>query len=240
MIAEGLVRAGARVCVVGRRAETLAATAERLSALGAPAHGTCSWIAGDVGNDEGVSQIATQYRDREEQLHALINNAGTAWAGAIDAYPLAQFNKVLSVNLVGPFLLAGALLPLLRATGTASDPARIINIGSADGTLPPRYDTFAYSASKAGVHMLTRHLAYSLRGDNIRVNAIAPGLFQTKMTAFAFRDEESTRDALAEIPVGRAGSPDDAEGIAVFLCSRASAYITGAIVPVDGGYASLR
>jgi NAD(P)-dependent dehydrogenase (short-subunit alcohol dehydrogenase family) len=235
MMATGLVRAGAHVYIVGRHPDVLAATAERLSALG-----TCVAIPADIGTEEGARQVAAAYGAAEGELHALINNAGTAWAAPLEDYPLAQFNKVLSVNLTGPFLLTSALLPLLRAGADAADPARIINIGSTDGTLPPRLDTFAYSASKAGLHMLTRHLAYSLRAENIRVNAVAPGLFETKMTAFQFRDEESTRKALAEIPVGRSGTPDDAAGIAVFLCSRASAYITGAIVPVDGGYAAMR
>jgi len=176
----------------------------------------------------------------EDRLHALINNAGAVWAAPVDDYPLKGFEKVLSVNLVAPFFLAQGFLPLLRAAAAAGEPARIVNVGSTDGQLPPRYQTFAYSASKAGLHMLTRHLADQLRGDGILVNTLAPGLFPTKMTAARFRDEAATREALAEVPLGGAGDALDAAGAAIFLCSRASAYMTGSTLQIDGGYASLR
>jgi NAD(P)-dependent dehydrogenase (short-subunit alcohol dehydrogenase family) len=235
MMAKALVDAGAQVYIVGRNADVLQATATELSV-----NGRCVAIPGNLATDEGVQQVVAAYGERESTLHALINNAGTAWAAPIEEYASARFENVLSVNLVAPFRLATLLLPALRASATAARPARIINIGSTDGTVAPRYETYAYSASKAGLHMLTRHLAHRLREENIRVNAIAPGLFETKMTAFRFRNDEAEAEALAEIPIGRAGTPDDAGGAALFLCSPASAYITGAILAVDGGYASLR
>jgi NAD(P)-dependent dehydrogenase (short-subunit alcohol dehydrogenase family) len=235
MMAEALVRAGARVYIVGRNAEVLTKAAASLSQ-----HGHCVAIVGDLSAEQGIESVVAQYAEHETSLHALINNAGTAWGAPIEEYSGERFARVLTVNLLAPFEIAVRFLPALRASASAGNPARIINVGSTDGTLPPRYETYAYSSSKAGLHMLTRHLAYRFRHENIVVNTLAPGLFQTKMTAFRFRTDEGTAEARAEIPVGREGSPDDAGGAALFLCSRASAYITGAVLPVDGGYASLR
>jgi NAD(P)-dependent dehydrogenase (short-subunit alcohol dehydrogenase family) len=236
MIALGLARAGARVYIAGRKADTLAATAEEGKAAG----GHVVPISADISTEQGVAALLDEYQEHERTLYALVNNAGTAWSAPLEEHPVTQFNRVLAVNLVGPFNLVIAALPLLRAAATTDDPARIINIGSTDGHVPPFYDTFGYSASKAGLHMLTRHLALRLAAENIRVNTIAPGLFETKLTAFRFRDEASTQEVLSEIPVGRAGTPEDITGAVLYLCSRASTYINGAVLPVDGGYASLR
>jgi NAD(P)-dependent dehydrogenase (short-subunit alcohol dehydrogenase family) len=236
MIALGLARAGARVYIAGRHADTLATTAEEGTAAG----GHVVAISADIGTEDGVAALIAEYRQHEDALYALINNAGTAWSAPLEDHATAQFVKVLTVNLVGPFSLTAAALPLLRAGASPDEPARIVNIGSTDGQVPPHYDTYGYSASKAGLHMLTRHLAHRLRTENIRVNTIAPGLFETKMTAFRFRTEESTREVLSEIPVGRSGWPEDIVGAVLYLCSRASTYVTGAMLPVDGGYASLR
>ena len=235
MIATGLVAAGAKVYIVGRDAEQLEKTAATLNE-----QGTCRPVQADISTPDGIAALVAAVSTHEDRVHALINNAGAVWAAPIDDYPLKGFEKVLSVNLVAPFFVAQSLLPLLRTAATAGEPARIINVGSTDGQLPPRYQTFAYSASKAGLHMLTRHLADQLREDGILVNTLAPGLFPTKMTSARFRDEDTTRETLTEIPLGRAGDALDATGAAIFLCSRASAYITGSILQVDGGYASLR
>lgn len=235
MMAGALVEGGARVYIAGRNAQTLEDAAAKFST-----QGSCTPIVADVSTEDGIDKVVTEYTGHEQSLHALINNAGTAWGAPIEEYASERFEKVLKVNLVAPFELAVRLLPVLRASASPDKPARIINVGSTDGTLPPRYETYAYSASKAGLHMLTRHLAHRFRSEHILANTIAPGLFETKMTAFRFRTEESAAEAAAEIPIGRSGSPDDAAGAALFLCSRASTYVTGAILPVDGGYASLR
>lgn len=199
------MRAGARVYIVGRNAEVLTKSAASLSQ-----HGHCVAIVGDLSAEQGIESVVAQYGEHETSLHALINNAGTAWGAPIEEYSGERFAKVLTVNLVAPFELAVRFLPALRTSASADNPARIINVGSTDGTLPPRYETYAYSSSKAGLHMLTRHLAYRFRHENIVVNTIAPGLFETKLTAFRFRTNEGAAEARAEIPIGREGSPDDA------------------------------
>ncbi|MFC7719935.1 SDR family oxidoreductase [Nonomuraea recticatena] len=111
----------------------------------------------------------------------------------------------------------------------------MINIGSVDGIRVPALESYAYSATKAGVHMLTRHLARQLAPEHITVNAIAPGPFESKMMAFAL-DDPATRELVAGgVPLGRIGRPDDMAGAAIFLSSRAGAYLTGTVIPVDGG-----
>ncbi|MEX0591994.1 MAG: SDR family oxidoreductase, partial [Nitriliruptoraceae bacterium] len=129
-------------------------------------------------------------------------------------------------------------LGLLEAAATADEPARVINVGSIDGLRVPELESYAYSASKAAVHHLTRHLARTLTPRHINVNAIAPGLFPTKMTAFMFEDDATA--TVSQIPAGRAGRDEDMAGVALYLASRAGAYTTGAVIPVDGGAATLR
>jgi NAD(P)-dependent dehydrogenase (short-subunit alcohol dehydrogenase family) len=235
LIASGFVEAGAQVYIVGRNPELGARVTSILSR-----RGSCSFIGADLSSDDGVQAVFDRVSSEYSEVHVLVNNAGTAWGAPLQEYPVSAFNKVLAVNLVAPFQLITTLLPLLRKAANESDPARIINVGSTDGTLPPRYESYAYSSSKAGLHMLTRHLAHRLARESINVNVLSPGLFPTKMTALRFRDDDAEREASEEIPVGRPGERSDICGAAIFLASRASAYITGAILPVDGGYASLR
>ena len=170
---------------------------------------------------------------RESQLDILVNNAGAAWGAPMEEYPEAGFDKVMNLNLKSVFFLTTGFLPLLRKAATQDDPARVINIGSIDGIRVPVLQNYAYSASKAGLHMLTRHLAHHLVDESISVNAIAPGPFPSKMTAFMF---EAGEDVVAsQVPMGRAGRPDDVAGTAIYLASKAGAYLTGAVIPVDGG-----
>jgi NAD(P)-dependent dehydrogenase (short-subunit alcohol dehydrogenase family) len=143
---------------------------------------------------------------------------------------------VLALNVKGVFHLTKFLVPLLEKAGTAEEPARVINIGSVDGLHVPVMDTWSYSASKAAVHHLTRHLARRL-APVITVNAIAPGPFESKMMAATL---EAFGDEIARTaPLRRIGRPDDMAGTAIFLASRAGAYLTGAVIPVDGGIATL-
>jgi NAD(P)-dependent dehydrogenase (short-subunit alcohol dehydrogenase family) len=228
MIAEGFVRNGARVIITARKAEACDETAERLSE-----HGDIVSIPGDLSTSEGRTAFAQAVAGRFPELDVLVNNAGANWGAPLDEYPESAWDKVHEVNVKGLFELTRQLLPNLRAAASAEDPARVINIGSIDGLRVPMFDNFAYSASKAAVHMVTRHTANRLAKDHVTVNAIAPGPFPSKMMAFVL--EEHAEEIAAGVPLGRIGQPEDMAGIAIFLASRAGAYLTGTIIPVDGG-----
>jgi NAD(P)-dependent dehydrogenase (short-subunit alcohol dehydrogenase family) len=235
MIARGLLRAGAaKVYLAARKAAELEAAVAELSGLGA-----VEAVPADLGTADGVQALADAIAAKEDRVHALFNNAGAAWGQPFDDFPESGFDKVFDINVKGVFLLTQALVPLLNAAATEDDPARVINTGSIDGIVAPERgrDNFSYSASKAAVHMLTRHLAGEL-APRILVNAIAPGLFPSRMTKVMLAaGEESVGAAM---PLGRVGRSDDMAGIAVFLASRASTFITGAVIPVDGGVSTIR
>ena len=230
MIARGFVENGVRTYITARKEQELMATADELSALG-----ECIALPSNLGSLEGVSAFAAAIRERESALHILVNNAGATWGAPIDEFPESGFDKVMDVNVKAPFFLTQALLPLLRASGTADDPARVIMIGSIDGIAASTTDNFPYGASKAGVHMLARHLSSKLVSEHITVNAIAPGPFESKMMAFVLDDPAGRAAIEAGVPRGRIGSPEDIGGTVIFLSSRAGAYLTGTVIPVDGG-----
>lgn len=230
MIAEGFVAAGADVIISSRKADACAAAAQRLSALG-----RCAAIPADISTSDGADRLAEAVRSRFPALDVLVNNAGATWGAPLEAYPESAFDKLWAVNVKAIFRLTTALLPALRASASADDPARVINIGSIDGIRVPWMEVYAYSATKAAVHMLTRSLAHKLAPEHITVNAIAPGPFESKMMAFAL-DDPATRAAIErQVPLGRIGRPEDMAGTAIYLAARAGAYLTGAVIPVDGG-----
>ena len=234
MIASELLKADARrVYICARRAEACDAAAAELSK-----HGDCVSVPCDVGELEGVEKLARAVEEREQRLEILVNNAGTAWGAPVETHPMEQVDRVLHVNVRSVFHLTQRLLPLLRQAASADDPARVVNIGSIDGLAIPMTPNYGYSASKAAVHMLTRHLAYALVKDHINVNAIAPGLFPSRMTRWAFETDE-LHGILEAIPMGRAGSAEDIGGTTIYLCSRAGAYLTGVVIPVSGGVATI-
>jgi len=230
MIARGLVHAGARVIVSSRKTEELERAAEELAALG-----ECHAVTGDVSTVEGSVALARATSERFEALDILVNNAGASWGAPLEEFPQSGWDKVSHTNVEGVFRLTVALLPQLRAAAKPSDPARVINIGSIDGIRAPALENYSYSASKAAVHMLTRHLAKRLASEHITVNAIAPGPFESKMTAFMLDAPESRELVEGMVPLGRIGEPDDVAGLTILLASRAGSYLTGTVIPLDGG-----
>jgi len=228
MIARGFVEGGARVYISSRKADVCDEVAGELSKSG-----ECVSVPADLSTPEGLEHLSGEVSSRESALHVLVNNAGAAWGAAIEEYPRSGFDKVLALNVTAVFELTRLSPPLLRAAASPEDPARVLNIGSVDGIRVPVLENYAYSASKAGVHMLTRHMAHHLAHDHININAIAPGPFPSKMTAFMF---EAGEEVVAQgVPMGRVGRPDDVAGTAIYLASRAGSYLTGAVIPVDGG-----
>lgn len=230
MIAEGLVVNRARVYVASRKADACERVAGELSE-----QGECVGLPADLSTEEGARGLAAAVAEREEAVHVLVNNAGATWGAPLEEYPDGAFDKLWAVNVKGVFHLTRLLLPQLRAAASAEDPARVINIGSVDGIRVPVMESYAYSTTKAAVHMLTRHLARRVVGEHITVNAIAPGPFDSRMMAFVL-DDPAGREAVAgSVPLGRVGSPEDMAGAVLFLASRAGAYLTGTVLPVDGG-----
>jgi NAD(P)-dependent dehydrogenase (short-subunit alcohol dehydrogenase family) len=230
MIATGLLEAGARVIVSSRKAGDLEAAAGELAKLG-----DCEAIPADVSTPEGAAELARATQDRFPELDILVNNAGAGWGAPLEEFSAGGWDKVSHTNVEGVFHLTVALLPALRDAADAADPARVINIGSIDGLRTPSLENYSYSASKAAVHMLTRHLAKRLASEHITVNAIAPGPFESKMTAFIFDTPENRELVEQMVPLGRIGRPDDVAGLTLLLASRAGAYLTGAVIPLDGG-----
>lgn len=231
MIARGLLDAGATIVISSRKVAELTAARDELSAVG-EVHA----IPADVSTVDGVRALAAQVAERFPSLNILVNNAGATWGQPIDEFTEAGWDRTVDTNLKSIFFLTQALLPNLRAAATPDDPARVINVGSIDGLHVNPMDTYPYSASKAAVHHLTRTLARRLGPEAITVNAIAPGPFESKMMASTL---ESFGDSIAAAaPLRRIGRPDDMAGVAVYLASRAGAYVTGAVIPVDGGIAT--
>ncbi len=233
MACEALVRAGATVLMASRKGDACEAVAADLNALGTS--GKAIGFAGDVGSEAGVDALVAAVKERTDKLDILMNNAGITWGAPLGEFPHKAWEKVMNVNVAGMFDLTQKLLPMLTASGTVDDPARVINVGSVMGEREMGDGAYSYSMSKAAVHHMTRILGKELAGKHVTVNALAPGPFVSKMTAFATHDEDMREKVGKDVPVGRVGRDEDIAGCMLFLCGRGGAYVTGAIIPVSGG-----
>jgi NAD(P)-dependent dehydrogenase (short-subunit alcohol dehydrogenase family) len=231
IMAKGLLENGVRVIIASRSAEKCNQALSELEAFG-----DVVAVAADVTNAEQRLKLVESVSERFGSLSILLNNAGANWGAKLEDYPDDGFEKVVSTNLNGVFSLTRDCVDLLAAAGSSGDPARVINIGSMDGIHVPivqRVPTFAYSASKAALHHLTKALAVDLASKNITVNAIAPGFFESRMTDHVF--EHFLKDIEDDCPLHRVGQPQEMVGIVTYLASKAGAYTNGTVIPVDGG-----
>ena len=229
MMVKAFVEAGARVYISSSNKATCDLVAKELKGVG-----ECISIPADLSRLEEIERLSASIKDREEGLDVLVNNAGSTWGAPLQDFPETGWDKVMDLNLKSPFFLIQKLLPLLEAASKPDDPSRIINIGSVDGLHTPLFENFSYAASKAGFHHLSRFLSSRLAARNINVNVIAPGPFETDMMR-PMLDSMGDSKILENVPIKRLGTDHDAAGVAIFLASKASAYITGVVLPVDGG-----
>ena len=228
MFAEGFVENGVRTYITARKADACAATAAELSKKG-----ECIALPADLSAKEGREAFVAEITARETKIDILVNNAGAAWGAPFEEYPDEGYDKVMDINVKAIYTLTRDLMPLLKKGASQQNPSRVINIGSIDGLRVSTMDNFAYGASKAAVHFLTKNLALRLGPKGVTVNAIAPGAFQSNMmnaTLEKFQDKIES-----ENPLGRIGSPEDMAGLALYLASNASKYMTGQIIALDGG-----
>ena len=231
MIARGYVENGAKVYITARKADACDALARELSRIG-----ECISIPADLSAMYEIERLAGEMQRREKRLDILVNNAGATWGASFEDFPESGWDKIMDLNVKSVFFLTQRLLKLLEAAGRADDFARVINVGSIDGMHVSGIETYSYAASKAGVLHVTRMMAKYLAKKHIAVNAIAPGYFPSKMTAAI--PEEIGQVVVRQTPMLRVGRPEDMAGAALYLSSKASGFVCGATIAVDGGYAT--
>ena len=229
MIARGLVAAGARVYITARRGcQESAAELSR--------EGTCIALPADLSLEAEILALSQALRDAEPALHVLVHSAGVHHVASLEDHAASAWDEAWSVNVKAFFRLVQELLPEMRAAARPGDPSRLIALGSADGARVPQMDVYAYGASKAGLHHLVAHLARKLAREGITVNAISPGAFATDMLRPAL-EEWGEEKVTRQVPMRRFGGAADIEAAVRYLVSRGGSYVTGAVLPVDGGLA---
>jgi NAD(P)-dependent dehydrogenase (short-subunit alcohol dehydrogenase family) len=231
MIAEGLVSAGCRVYISSRTAADCDQTIGRLKHY----PGECLASPADISSIDGIEALVAALSKREDSVDILVNNAGVAWGEPFEQFSEKGWDRVMNLNAKSVFFLTQKMMPLLKRPATAEDPSRVINITSVLGSRTDPMMAYSYCASKAALAQMTRNLAYDLARENITVNGISPGFFPSKMTAHIMEDEEANREMLSKARFPRYGKAEEIAGLTIFLCSRSGAYVTGDIIPIDGG-----
>ncbi|KAI0083787.1 rhamnolipids biosynthesis 3-oxoacyl-reductase [Irpex rosettiformis] len=241
MFASAYVQNGAKVYIASRKEKQLKEVADALDKKGP---GSCHYIVADVSSKAGCDALAEELKRRESKLHILVNNSGATWGAPYNDVPEKEgWDRVMSLNVKGVFYLTVALTDLLAKDSDSFNPAHVINISSVaglntvateSGLASDGHGLWSYNTSKAAVNHLTSVLASTLSPRCITVNAVLPGIFPSKMTAFGYKTH-GEKGMSSGTPMGRAGHPRDIAGIALFLGSSASAHITGAHIPIDGG-----
>jgi NAD(P)-dependent dehydrogenase (short-subunit alcohol dehydrogenase family) len=229
MMARGLVEVGATVVVTSRKADACAGVEAELSKLGV---GACVAIASDISTEDGCLALRDAVADRFDNVHALVNNAGNTWGAPLAEHDTKAWNRVFDLNVAGSFHCAKFFRPLLDASSQPDDPSRIINFSSVTALAVTDDETYGYTASKAALLHLTKHLARKL-APKITVNCIVPGAFPSRMMKVAF--ETKADEMAAHSPMKRNGRQDDAVGALIYLTSRAASWVTGEHLVVDGG-----
>ena len=225
MIAEGYIAQGATVYISSRKADVCDAVASELGPK-------CISLPQDVSTVDGCKALASAFAEAEPKLDILVNNAGAAWGMPFEEFSEQGWDKVMDLNLKSPFFLVQSLHDALKAGGSASAPAKVINITSIDGQRLNPWETYSYQASKSALIYLTKRMAARLVSDHINVTSIAPGAFPSEMNRAA-RDHAA--EVAAGIPSGRIGVSEDMAGAAIYLASRAGDYVVGDTITVDGG-----
>ena len=236
MISRSLVSAGARVFIASRKLEACQSAAESMHGL----PGSCHALQADLQSEAGVNALASAMEEQAGSLDILVNNSGRSWGAPLQEFPWKAWEDIMTLNVTAPFTLTRQLLPVLEKAGRAGSPARVINIGSVMGTMPHGLPAYSYAASKAAIHHVTRYMANELAGRHITVNAIAPGPFPSNMTAFFTRSDKASRAVQSAVPLNRLGTESDMAGLILCLCGAGGAYISGAVIPLDGGMTVFR
>ena len=231
MIAQGYLEAGAKVIICCRKLAEGQQTAKELSQ-----YGESIAIGADLSSEAGAKQLAADVAQHTDHLDILVNNAGTSWGAPLEDFPVSGWEKVMQLNVTSVFSCIQQLLPMLRKNASAANPTRVINIGSVAGISSFGEEAYSYGPSKAAVHQLSRNLARELVSEHINVNVIAPGRFPSKMTQHIHSDPEAMAADCQHIPMKRWGREEEMSALAIMLASAGGAYMTGNIIPIDGGF----